>query len=180
MEGFQKAKDRFRTLSLKVKRQEGNPHFIALGFALGVFVSVTPTIPFHTVFAVGLAFLFKGSKAAAALGVWFSNPLTIPLFYFLSYRLGAFLFGVSFSDTHPHTILELMKMGLDLTLAMVAGGVLLGILPGIAAYFVMRRLIRRWQKKRKEASRSKISKAVGFTQGGGRISREKTQKRLEP
>jgi len=134
----QNIKDRLRIFYQKVKRLEGDPHFIALGFAIGVFVGMTPTIPFHTVLAVVLAFLFKGSKAAAAIGVWFSNPVTIPLFYFLSYRVGTFFFNLTPFDARPHTVLELMKMGTDLTVAMVSGGMILGILPGVAAYWFAR------------------------------------------
>ncbi|PIP36256.1 MAG: DUF2062 domain-containing protein [Desulfobacterales bacterium CG07_land_8_20_14_0_80_52_14] len=147
---YTKINNRIRDFILKAKRLEGDPHFIALGLAIGVFVGFTPTIPFHTVLAVALAFLFKGSKAAAAIGVWFSNPVTIPLFYFLSFRTGTFLFSISPFDAHPRTVLELIKMGADLTIAMLVGGVILGILPGVAAYFVTRRLIRRWQEKKRD------------------------------
>ncbi len=134
----QNIKDRLRVLYQKVKRLEGDPHFIALGFAIGVFVGITPTIPFHTVLAVALAFLFKGSKAAAVIGVWFANPATIPLFYFLSYRVGTFFFNLTPFDARPRTVLELMKMGTDLTVAMVSAGMILGILPAVAAYWFAR------------------------------------------
>jgi len=56
----------------------GDPHNVSLGVAIGVFVSVTPSIPFHAFMAVSLAYLFRGNKLAASLGVWVSNPLTIP------------------------------------------------------------------------------------------------------
>ncbi len=147
---FRKIHFRIHDFLLKVKSLEGDPHFIALGLAIGVFVGVTPTIPFHTILAVALAFLFRCSKAAAAIGVWFSNPVTIPLFYFLSYRIGTFLFSISPFDAHPRTVLELMKVGADITTAMLIGGVILGILPGIAAYFTTRRLICRWQEKKRD------------------------------
>ena len=64
----------------RIKELNGDPHYVALGMAIGVFVGVTPTIPFHTALALGLSFIFRGSKAAAAIGVWFSNPITIPFF----------------------------------------------------------------------------------------------------
>ena len=38
--------------------------------AIGVFIGITPTIPLHTILAVSLALLVRGSKLAAALGVW--------------------------------------------------------------------------------------------------------------
>ena len=32
-------------------------------------------------------------------------------------------------------------MGVDITIAMIAGGILLGIVPGIAAYFITRKMV---------------------------------------
>ena len=121
----------------QLKELRGKPHEISLGMAIGVFIAITPTIPFHTVLAVALAALLRGSKLAAALGVWVSNPLTIPFFYYGSYRLGRFVLG------YPHLVLpadysviSLVKLGKHVTVAMLHGGVLLGILPGLLAYFL--------------------------------------------
>jgi len=44
-----------RQYGQKIKQLQGDPHHVALGMAIGVFVGVTPTIPFHTVIAVALA-----------------------------------------------------------------------------------------------------------------------------
>lgn len=120
--------------------------------AIGVFISVTPTIPFHTVIALALAFILRGSKAAAAIGVWFSNPVTIPLFYKGSYDVGISILGNSAPfGTEYESILELLKLGADITIAMITGGIILGILPGIAAYFITRRIFikLRFRKKSK-------------------------------
>ena len=69
---------------------QGNPRFIAFGMAIGVFVGITPTIPFHTIFALILAFIFRASKTASVAGVWIANPITIPIFYIASYKIGLF------------------------------------------------------------------------------------------
>ncbi|MBW1983033.1 MAG: DUF2062 domain-containing protein, partial [Deltaproteobacteria bacterium] len=39
----------------QLQELRGKPHEISLGMAIGVFISLTPTIPFHTVLAVSLA-----------------------------------------------------------------------------------------------------------------------------
>jgi hypothetical protein len=130
-----------REFAERVKQLHGDPHYVAMGMAIGVFIGITPTVPFHTVIAVALAFIFRGSKAAAALGVWFCNPLTAPLFYWGSYKTGMFILGDPGSiDVKFESILELLKLGSDITMAMIAGGVILGILPGIAAYFLTRKV----------------------------------------
>ena len=126
----------------RVKTLQGDPHYIAVGMAIGVFIGITPTIPFHTVIAIALAFIFRGSKAAAALGVWFCNPVTAPFFYLGSYKVGMFILGnpVPFNIKYE-SILELVKLGTDVTIAMIMGGVILGILPGIVAYFITRKIL---------------------------------------
>ncbi len=126
----------------RVKKLHGDPHYIAMGMAIGVFISITPTMPFHTVIAIALAFILRGSKAAAALGVWFCNPISAPFLYLGSYKTGMFLLGHSAPfDTKYESVLELIKLGMDATIAMIAGGIILGILPGIAAYFITRKII---------------------------------------
>ncbi|MBT8406443.1 MAG: DUF2062 domain-containing protein [Deltaproteobacteria bacterium] len=121
----------------KLQELRGRPRDLSLGIAIGVFVGITPTIPLHTVLAVTLAVAMRGSKLAAALGVWVANPLTIPIFYYGSYRLGSFVLGMS-ELTLPTTysVFSLMKMGGHVTVAMLHGGVLLGILPAVLAYFL--------------------------------------------
>ena len=130
-----------REFTERVKKLHGDPHYVAMGMAIGVFISITPTIPFHTIIAVALAFIFRGSKAAAALGVWFCNPLTAPLFYWGSYKAGMLFMGNQGPfNVKFESILELIKLGADVTMAMIMGGVILGILPGIAAYFLTRKI----------------------------------------
>jgi uncharacterized protein (DUF2062 family) len=115
----------------------GEPHKIALGMAIGVFIAITPTIPFHTVLAVSVAALLRGSKLAAALGVWVSNPVTIPIFYYGSYRLGKFVLGYpQLVLPADYSLISMMKLGKHVTVAMLHGGILLGIVPGLLAYFL--------------------------------------------
>ncbi len=143
-------REKIRHLITRFKQLNGDPHYVALGMAIGVFISVTPTIPFHTVIALALAFILRGSKAAAAIGVWFSNPVTIPFFYKGSYDVGVSILGNSAPfSTEYESILELLKLGADVTIAMITGGVILGILPAIAAYFITRRIFIKLRLRKK-------------------------------
>ncbi len=130
-------RERLKAFYFRVRSLQGDPHYVAMGMAVGVFVAFTPTIPFHTVLTIALAFLFRGSKPAALIGSWLNNPLTFPAFYYGSYKLGVFMLG---RDIHMHirydSIKELMALGWDVALAMIAGGVLLGVLPAVGAYFL--------------------------------------------
>jgi len=143
-------REKIRQFIIRFKELNGDPHYVALGMAIGVFISVTPTIPFHTAIALVLAFILRGSKAAAAIGVWFSNPLTIPLFYKGSYEVGMSILGNSAPfSTEYESILELLKLGTDVTIAMITGGIILGILPGIAAYFITRKIFIKLRLRKK-------------------------------
>jgi uncharacterized protein (DUF2062 family) len=121
----------------QLRELRGKPHEISLGMAIGVFIGITPTMPFHTVLAVSLAVLLRASKLAAALGVWVCNPLTIPLFYYGSYRLGRFVLGLpGLSLPSNYSLLSLVQLGSHVTVAMLHGGVLLGVLPALLAYIL--------------------------------------------
>jgi uncharacterized protein (DUF2062 family) len=130
-------KDRIKSLWNNVKKLQGEPRYIAMGMAIGVFIGITPTIPFHTIIAIALAFILKGSKPAAAIGVWIANPVTIPFFYIGSFKVGKLLLNrpIPF-DIRFESITELLSLGFDVTIAMVIGGALLGIVPGIISYIV--------------------------------------------
>jgi len=143
-------KHNFREFIEKAKTLQGDPHYVAMGMAIGVFISITPTIPFHTVTAIFLAFIFRGSKPAAAVGVWFCNPLTAPAFYLASYKVGMLILGRA-APFHVkyESILELAKLGLDVTVAMLIGGVILGIIPGIAAYVITRKIFTKIRQRSK-------------------------------
>lgn len=147
-------KDRLKALFVRLKELQGDPRYIAIGMAIGVFVGVTPTIPFHTVIALALAFIFRGSKPAAAIGVWFANPVTIPIFYIGSFKLGMLILNKPIPfDVKFESITELMSLGLDVTIAMIVGGAILGILPAIIAYILTYRIMTRVREKAKKRNK---------------------------
>ena len=135
---FTGPRERLGQILVRMRQLEGNPHYLALGMAVGIFVSITPIIPFQTLVAVALAFLVRGSKSAAALGTWLSNPLTIPLVYYANYKLGCLMLGyqTTLESISFDSFSQLLELGLEVTLAMMAGGVVIGVVLGVAAYFI--------------------------------------------
>jgi uncharacterized protein len=77
----------------RIGRLPASPHAIAVGFAAGASVSMTPLIGAHILIGLGLAWLCRGSLVAAALGTLVGNPWTFPIIWFFSYRLGHVLMG---------------------------------------------------------------------------------------
>lgn len=140
---------RLRYLRLRLMRFRGDPHELALGMALGIFIGMTPTIPFQTVFAVALALPFKASKITAALGTWISNPATIYMTYKYAYKTGALLLGIEQVATILGPVVHAINQG-DLmqiaaaifrvgelgTAAFLLGGMILGALFAAPAYVI--------------------------------------------
>lgn len=125
----------------------GDPHYIALGMAIGVFVGVTPTFPLHTLLALGLAVAVRGSKRAASLAVWFGNPLTMPFFYYGSFRAGSALLGRPLGlELHDGSWSELLQMGADAAIAMLAGGAIIAIVPAVLAYALTYWCVRKYRQ----------------------------------
>ena len=130
------------------KKLSGDPRYIGRGMAIGIFVSMTPFFPFHTAIALAMSVLLRGSKRAAAVGVWLSNPLTIPFCYFLIYKIGMVLLGQN-SAYNPEwkTFSDILHMGVEMVYAMIIGGVVLGTIFGIPAYYVTKKIFKRIQAR---------------------------------
>lgn len=130
------------------KNLSGDPRYLGRGMAIGIFVSMTPFFPFHTAIALTLSVILRGSKRAAAVGVWLSNPLTIPFCYFLIYKLGIFILGTeSFYNPEWKTFSDILQMGVDMVYAMIIGGVVLGTALAIPAYYITKIIFIRLQNR---------------------------------
>jgi len=134
----------FRKIIQSFKDLHGNPHYLAMGMAIGVFVGMTPTFPLHTVIAVPLSHLARGSKRAAMLGVWISNPLTLPFCYYAAYKLGMWVMDKPspFTTLNLKTVSDLLDLGIEIIAAMMLGGLILGGICGIAAYALTHHIAR--------------------------------------
>ena len=77
---------------------------------------------FSDSYAVAPAFILRSSKAAAAIAVWLSNPITFPVFYLASYKVGTLLFGISAAYDAGGEPVDILKLGAEVTIAAVTGG----------------------------------------------------------
>ena len=133
----------------RVKNFQGDPHFVAMGMAIGVFVAATPSMPFQTAIAVALAFILRSSKAAAAIAVWLSNPITFPVFYLASYKVGTLLFGISASYDAGGKPVDILKLGADITVAALTGGIIIGLCLAVTAYLITRKIYTKIRSREK-------------------------------
>lgn len=133
---------------LRFKRLQDTPQKIAWGMFLGVFVGVTPTVPFHVVSMLFLAPLFRVSPVAAFIGLNVMNPLTIAPMYYAAYKVGAaFMFPeapLNFPETLSITsMLDLLWRG---GLALQLGGLILALPSALLSYFVTLWVVKRLRR----------------------------------
>jgi uncharacterized protein len=154
---FKKAYHRF----LKLR---GSPRDIALGFALGLFVAMTPTLGFQMAIAVFFAAIFKWNKIAAVVGVWITNPVTAPIIYSINYMIGAGLLGINkrpaiFENPDLHLLRALFEKTPEILVALTLGGIVAGIPLALMGFYISRYAVQRYREKVKEkisAQREKL------------------------
>ncbi len=134
----------------------GNPREIALGFALGLFVGMSPTMGFQIIIAVFLAALFGWNKITAGMGVWITNPLTAPFIYSGTYVLGAGILGLDnhFTFHDGITLSALVQMMKDAPIiftALTVGGIFIGTPLALAGYYIAYALVKKYQDDLKKA-----------------------------
>lgn len=168
----------FKYVSKRVLRLTASPHAISAGVAAGVFASFTPFLGFHFVIAFIVAYIIAGNFLAAASGTFFGNPLTFPLIWTSTYKLGSFILSgeaaeknsPEFEELTEADILEVGVSGIwdkvvgiwdPVVKPMLIGSVPIGIMFGICAYIITRwasvkfnqaRLRRRHIKQKKQAA----------------------------
>lgn len=74
---------------------------LALAFALGVFLTLTPFVGLHTLLAVAVAFLFGLNRGAVLFGLVVNNPWTLVPYYTAAAQVGRRLIGFTGSLELP-------------------------------------------------------------------------------
>ncbi len=142
---IKKFHDRFISLN-------GEPRSIAMGMAVGVFIGVTPTIPFHTTLIILFSLMWKHNLTSAYLGSWLiSNPVTIPIFYVGQYELGKYLLGMAHTDftLMDYSLHSILSMGWHIILPLLTGGLVMAPFFAIPAYFITYRVLLSLRKKKR-------------------------------
>ena len=154
-----------RYFQLRFIRLRGSPHELALGMALGIFTGSMPVMPFQIAIAVLLALIFKGSKIAAALGTWISNPLNWYFLYYYSYKVGAAILQLPNTNGVFASVMtsvrnsedgwliagKIVNAGGNMIAAFLIGGLVLGLVIAPPFYFVFLKVFRsleQWRLKR--------------------------------
>ncbi len=130
---------------------EDTPHRIALAFGIGVFIAFFPLFGIHTAIALLIAIAFRLSRVAILLGIWVNNPWTIAPMYMGGTFLGCLLLGRAPGnlpaidwDLEGEAFYEaLMETLRPYLWPYVVGNLVLGVLAGAVAYFLLRFVLER-------------------------------------
>lgn len=150
----------------RLRRLPGSPGYIAMGFAFGAAVSFTPFVGLHFAIAALLAWSLGGSVVAAAIGTAVGNPWTFPFIWLASHRLGNAIVGGLVTEPLPEelTMRYIFTHPTAVLVPMAVGGVLLGIVAWFLAYWLVKRIVERYQQIRQKrlsvaAARSDVDAA---------------------
>jgi uncharacterized protein (DUF2062 family) len=153
-------KDKFRGI-FQVRE---SPHKIALAFATGVFMGISPLLGLHYIGAIMLAWLFRLNKLVTIIGVSVNNPWTfVPISTFCAW-FGAKLIGVkqvlpdiawqSLSLTNiikrmtdMESFLVIVNKLMPLIKSFIVGSFVICIPATIASYFIIKVFAHRYQKR---------------------------------
>jgi uncharacterized protein (DUF2062 family) len=153
-----------RRICKRLMKIRGRPREIVLGFALGIFIGMTPTMGIQMPIAVFVAALFKWNKISAAFRVWITNPFTVPFIYGITYLVGAKLLGLRATLILPEAftwgiIREMLKKAPVIFGSMTLGGILIGIPSAVLSYYLSFAAIKKYQhriKKKVAAQKTRL------------------------
>lgn len=130
------------------------PHSVALGSAIGIFFGFTPLYPLKTLLSILVAWICRCNKLAAAIAVTLHDVLifAMPAIYFAEYKMGCRVLHrppptrIHFNPLHFHQAFHWHVFTRWIWPALI-GSLFLAIPSAIAAYVVLRLLVRRHEDR---------------------------------
>ena len=159
------------------------PWKIALGLAVGVFISCTPFYGLHTLMAIGAAFALRINKVSTITGAWLNLPWFAPFVYALSLKVGELILdggpglgglpGKSLPDLagmiRPFLSLERITTGFlasskylfVVSKPLVVGTTVVGAVAGLITYVVALGVVKEARRLARRDQHSEPAKADG-------------------
>jgi len=172
----------------RVARLKGSTYSLAGGFACGSAVSFTPFVGFHFILGALLALTMRGNVLASAIGTAVGNPWTFPFIWVWIYNCGVWMGAgghredgseIDFSETFESLMDAVVTLDgslfidqvLPLFWPMFVGGIPTGIVVWLISYWLIKRLILGFQKRR-VTSRKKLNAQAAHVELEKRIQHE--------
>lgn len=138
-------KEKWKKTIKTILSLDSHPGHISLGFSVGVFISFTPFIGFHSIMAIVIAFVFRLNKLTCVTATWVNTPLTVIPMLGLSYKLGSFLLGDPPVELHVKSMeWQYLKPH---AASLMIGSSIIGFLAAVLSYIVVYYVIVRYRQK---------------------------------
>ena len=149
----------------RFQRLRGNPYALAGGFAIGVFIGLTPTMPLHTVTIILICLASRTSTLAALLSsVVVCNPLTYFPIYYFSVAIGnavtpfhlnwekikAALDTILSSGSLSEAFRTIIDVGFEAFIVLLVGGFILALPFAVLSYYLSLNFFFMMKKKKIE------------------------------
>ncbi len=137
-------KQKAHYLYLRFKRLRDNPHQVALGVAISLFINWLPILGFHTILIILLCWMFRANILAGLLASFLGNPWTLPAMFWLDYEVGLRLmnaFDFTFKGFLPDFLDQIIPIHIvhwaeKMFLTALLGSLPIATLTGVASYFI--------------------------------------------
>jgi len=164
-----------RAFARRVLGVEDTPHRIAWGVFLGFVIAFTPTIGFQIALYLAIATLLRANKVSGVPFLFISNPVTAVPLYWFTWKVGEVLLRSDASAAGPPRREELLALAvgrdgaapslldsiattqfweqvghtlLRLGGELWIGGVVIGLVTGVPAYFATIWAVRAYRARR--------------------------------
>lgn len=152
-----------RWVLLKLQREAEDPHKIAGGTALGMWINFVPIPGLGAASSIFLAWLFRLNIVGAFVGQLPGNPWTFPFFWWGSYVIGRQVMPLSddrgFKNLMANFNFDYVTSNfndllLDVWLPMFVGGQIIGIPVTLLTYWLVHKQVRLFWEHRRERQRT--------------------------
>jgi uncharacterized protein (DUF2062 family) len=158
----------FRETFKGILKVKDTPHRIALAFALGVFMGISPLLGLHYILGIFFAWLLRLNKLVAIVGVSVNNPWTIVPISTFCVWIGAKILGIrqvlpdvdwknlslvaiAKNVTDLDRLLAVTAELMPLIKAFFAGSFLICTLSAVVSYFVVHSLASKYRSLKNAA-----------------------------
>ncbi len=138
---------RFRDRLREILTLRDSHHRLAIAFAVGIFIGMSPLLGLHTVLGIAIAWAFRLNRLVTITGVFVTNPWTIVPIYTFSTWVGAKCLGTK--QIIPHidwsniTFTSFIYNFKSLLLPFILGTLLIGFISAIISYFIIYHALKR-------------------------------------
>ncbi len=129
-----------------------NRRSVARAFAVALFCGWLP-VPGHTFFAIALAIPVRANVPLSMILVWFSNPFTMPVLFYIAYRFGVWILQLPLAPFHFElSIAWLEAEFLTLWKPLLLGSLVIGLSSALLVYGLIQKIwtyqiLHHWKKR---------------------------------